>query len=70
MEQPAHAGFFCSPKVLTTDITDREQLMPLSACNFAWLEKNRCRQENCERLVNASLQFAHLAFPALFRSRS
>lgn len=30
-------------------------------CSFAWLEKNRRLSKNCERLLNTSLQFIHLA---------
>lgn len=32
---------------------------------FAWLEKNRRLWKNCERLLNTSLQFLHLAFLSL-----
>ncbi len=31
--------------------------------SFAWLEKNRRLWKNCERRLNTSLQFIHLAFP-------
>ena len=34
--------------------------------SFAWLEKNRRLWKNCERLINTSLQFIHLAFLSLF----
>jgi transposase len=37
--------------------------------SFAWLDKNRRLWENCERLVNTSLQFIHLAFLALLLKR-
>jgi transposase len=30
--------------------------------SFAWLENNRRLWKNCERLLNTSLQFIHLAF--------
>ena len=30
--------------------------------SFAWLEKNRRLWNNCERWINTSLQFIHLAF--------
>jgi transposase len=30
--------------------------------SFAWLDKNRRLWKNCERLLNTSLQFVHLAF--------
>ena len=37
-------------------------------CSFAWLEKYRRLWENCERWLNTSLQFIHLASLAmLFR---
>lgn len=38
--------------------------------SFAWLEKNRRLWKNCERLLNTSLQFLHLAFLALLLRRS
>ena len=38
--------------------------------SFAWLDKNRRLWKNCERHVNASLQFIHLAFLALLLRRS
>ncbi|OLK03556.1 transposase, partial [Xanthomonas oryzae] len=37
---------------------------------FAWLEKNRRLWKNCERRLNTSLQFIHLAFLALLLRRS
>ena len=37
--------------------------------SFAWLEKNRRLWKNCERLLNTSLQFVHLAFLALVLKR-
>ncbi len=33
--------------------------------SFAWLDKNRRLWKNCERLLNTSLQFVHLAFLVL-----
>jgi len=33
--------------------------------SFGWLEKNRRLWKNCERKLNTSLQFIHLAFLAL-----
>lgn len=33
--------------------------------SFAWLEKDRRLWKNCERLLNTSLQFVHLAFLVL-----
>lgn len=38
--------------------------------SFAWLEKNRRLWKNCERQLNTSLQFIHLAFLALLIRRS
>ena len=38
--------------------------------SFAWLEKNRRLWKNCERWINTSLQFVHLAFLALLLKRS
>lgn len=37
--------------------------------SFAWLEKNRRLWKNCERLLNTSLQFIHLAFLCLLLKR-
>ena len=38
--------------------------------SFAWLEKNRRLWKSCERHLNTSLQFVHLAFLALLLRRS
>lgn len=38
--------------------------------SFAWLDKNRRLWKNCERLLNTSLQFVHMAFLALLLRRS
>lgn len=38
--------------------------------SFAWLEKCRRLWKNCERQLNTSLQFIHLAFLALLLRRS
>ena len=38
--------------------------------SFAWLEKCRRLWKNCERKLNTSLQFVHLAFLALLLKRS
>jgi transposase len=38
--------------------------------SFAWLEKCRRLWKNCERKLNSSLQFIHLAFLALLLRRS
>ena len=37
--------------------------------SFAWLEKSRRLWKNCERWINTSLQFIHLAFLALLLKR-
>ena len=37
---------------------------------FAWLDKNRRLWKNCERHLNTSLQFIHLALLALLLRRS
>jgi transposase len=37
--------------------------------SFAWLEKHRRLWKNCERQLNTSLQFIHLAFLALLLRR-
>ncbi|CAI10585.1 putative transposase, fragment (plasmid) [Aromatoleum aromaticum EbN1] len=37
--------------------------------SFAWLDKNRRLWKNCERLLNTSLQFIHLAFLCLMLKR-
>ena len=37
--------------------------------SFAWLDKNRRLWKNCERWLNTSLQFMHLAFLALMLKR-
>ena len=38
--------------------------------SFSWLDKNRRLCENCERKLDISLQFIHLAFLALLLRRS
>lgn len=38
--------------------------------SFAWLQKCRRLYKNCERLLNTSLQFVHLAFLVLLLRRS
>nr|WP_278044269.1 transposase [Corticibacter populi] len=38
--------------------------------SFAWLEKIRRPWKNCERLLDSSLPFVHLAFLALLLERS
>lgn len=58
---------------LTVQIAKRSELhtfkvMPqrwIVERSFAWLDKNRRLSKNCERLLNTSLQFVHLAFLAL-----
>ncbi|WP_159093813.1 transposase, partial [Xanthomonas fragariae] len=63
---------------LTVQIAKRSELhtfkvMPkrwIVERSFAWLEKNRRLWKNCERKLNTSLQFIHLAFLALLLKRS
>ncbi|MDL1867644.1 IS5/IS1182 family transposase, partial [Betaproteobacteria bacterium PRO4] len=38
--------------------------------SFAWLQKNQRLWKNCERKLNTSLQFIHMAFLALLLRRS
>jgi transposase len=38
--------------------------------SFGWLEKCRRLRKNCERKLNTSLQFVHLAFLVLLLGRS
>ncbi len=38
--------------------------------SFGWLEKRRRLWKNCERKLNTSLQFVHLAFLVLLLKRS
>jgi transposase len=38
--------------------------------SFGWLEKCRRLRKNCERKLNTSLQFVHLAFLVLLLRRS
>ena len=62
---------------LTVQIAKRSELhtfkvMPkrwIVERSFAWLEKNRRLWKNCERLLNTSLQFVHLAFLVLLLKR-
>ncbi|RFF36589.1 IS5/IS1182 family transposase, partial [Xanthomonas nasturtii] len=62
---------------LTVQIAKRSELhtfkvMPkrwIVERSFAWLEKNRRLWKNCERKLNTSLQFIHLAFLALLLRR-
>ncbi len=63
---------------VTVQIAKRSELhtfkvMPkrwIVECSFAWQDKNRRLSKNCERLLNTSLQFVHLAFLALLLRRS
>ncbi|MCL1499500.1 IS5 family transposase [Xanthomonas nasturtii] len=62
---------------LTVQIAKRSELhtfkvMPkrwIVERSFAWLEKNRRLWKNCERKLNTSLQFIHLAFLTLLLRR-
>ena len=52
---------------VTVQIAERSKVMPKHSVlerSFAWLDKNTRLRKNCERLVNTSLQFVHLAFLA------
>jgi len=61
----------------TVQIARRSQLHTFSVMpkrwvverSFAWLEKCRRLWKNCERKLNTSLQFVHLAFLALVLQR-
>lgn len=63
---------------VTVQIAKRSQLhtfkvMPkrwIVERSFAWIDKNRRLWKNCERWLNTSLQFVHLAFLALLLRRS
>ena len=65
-------------KQVTVQIAKRSELhtfkvMPkrwIVERSFAWLEKNRRLWKNCERTLNTSLQFIHLAFLTLLLKRS
>jgi len=46
----------------TFNVMPRRRIVERS---FAWLDKNRRLWKNCERLLNTSLQFVHLAFLGL-----
>jgi transposase len=63
---------------VTVQIAKRSQLhtfkvMPqrwIVERSFAWLDKNRRLWKNCERWLNTSMQFVHLAFLVLLLRRS
>lgn len=63
---------------VTVQIAKRDELHSLRVMpkrwvverSFAWLEKNRRLWKNCERWLNISLQFVHLAFVVLLLRRS
>ena len=64
-------------KPVTVQIAKRSELhtfkvMPkrwIVERSFAWLQKNRRLWKNCERKLNISLQFIHLAFLTLLLKR-
>ena len=64
-------------KPVTVQIAKRSELHTFAVIpkrwvverSFAWLEKNRRLWKNCERKLNTSLQFIHLAFLALLLKR-
>jgi len=65
-------------KQVTVQIAKRNELhtfkvMPkrwIVERSFAWLDKNRRLWKNCERKLNTSLQFIHLAFLAPILKKS
>ena len=65
-------------KLVTVQIAKRSELHTFAVIpkrwiverSFAWLEKSRRLWKNCERKLNTSLQFIHLAFLALLLKRS
>ena len=64
-------------KPVTVQIAKRSELHTFAVIpkrwvverSFAWLEKNRRLWKKCERKLNTSLQFIHLAFLALLLKR-
>jgi transposase len=62
----------------TVQVAKRDQLHTFAVIpkrwvverSFAWLEKCRRLWKNCERKLNSSLQFVHLAFLVLLLRRS
>jgi transposase len=64
-------------KAVTVQIAKRSELRKFAVIpkrwvverSFAWLEKNRRLWKNCERWLNTSLQFIHLAFLAMLLRR-
>ena len=64
-------------KEVTVQIAKRSELHTFAVIpkrwvverSFAWLDKNRRLWKNCERLLNTSLQFVHLAFLVLLLRR-
>jgi transposase len=67
-----------SGQTVTVQIAKRSELHKFAVIpkrwvverSFAWLEKNRRLGKNCERWLNTSLQFIHLAFLAMLLRRS
>lgn len=65
-------------ETVTVEIAKRSELHKFAVIpkrwvverSFAWLEKNRRLWKNCERWLNTSLQFIHLAFLAMLLRRS
>lgn len=65
-------------EAITVQIAKRSELHTFAVISqrwvversFAWLEKNRRLWKNCERKLNTSLQFVHIAFLALILRRS
>ena len=76
--QPFAQGMHDTPgEHVTVQIAKRSELHTFKVMpkrwvverTFAWLEKNRRLWKNCERWLNTSLQFIHLAFLALLLKR-
>jgi transposase len=68
----------CGRALCTVQVAKRSELHTFAVIpkrwvverSFAWLEKNRRLWKNCERWLNTSLQFIHLAFLAMLLRRS
>jgi len=64
----------CTPARLTAGTRELHsfKVMPkrwIVERSFVWLEKNRRLWKNCERLLNTSLKFVHLAFLGILLRR-
>ena len=69
---------FRTPSEATVQVVKRNELHTFAVLpkrwvverSFGWLEKCRRLWKNCERKLNTSLQFVHLAFLSLLLGRS